>query len=256
MADYQFINAQNQYVARSWYRTGWGMAIIIFLILLVAAGAVVAWIGWGLWSQINSAASTTLVDPSAVASQALVKSAARQELERTDRPYLGSLDAKVVIVEFSDFQCPYCTEQFPIIRELTNQYQDDILYIYRQFPIIDDSSLTISEASLCAHDQGKFWSFHDRLFINHDQLVVDSIGTIAAAVRQAGLNIDMFETCMNEHAFRQAVMEDAQAGIAAGVEGTPTFFINGNRLGGPASRDKWQEIIEGSLALIKGQSVN
>jgi len=235
-----------------WYQKGWGLVVIFFLILMIGGVVILGWVGWQLWGQIDlSTQGPEVIDPAVVASASATKDARRQALEQADRPYLGNLNAKLVIVEFSDFQCPYCTDQFPIIRELTNTYRDDVLFIYRQFPIINEDSIMISEAALCAHDQGKFWPFHDRLFISHDQLLVDAIAVIALSARQAGLNIDMFESCLNEHRFRSTVISDAEAGVAAGVEGTPTFFVNGHKISGPVSRDKWKEIIEGSIGLIE-----
>jgi protein-disulfide isomerase len=176
------------------------------------------------------------------------KTPQRQLAEKKDRPHFGNEDAKLVIVEFSDFQCTVCQAEFPIIREITNKYSDDVLYIYRQYPIIDENSLAISQASLCAHAQDKFWQMHDKLFLSPGEYSQENIINIAT---QSGLDISKFNICMETEATKNMVLEDAQNGYTLGVEGTPTFFVNGNKLAGAVSKENWESIISKSLEVLK-----
>jgi len=165
----------------------------------------------------------------------------RQLAEKLDRPSFGNPDAKLVIVEFSDFQCPVCQAEFPIIREITNRYKDEILYIYRQYPVINEDSITLSHASLCAYEQNKFWQMHDKLFLSvNKDFSSDNLKNIA---RQSGLNIEQFDNCTQSEKYKNMLIEDFQDGSMLGISGTPTFFINGHKLAGNVSREAWEELL-------------
>lgn len=168
--------------------------------------------------------------------------------EKRDRPSFGNPDAKLVIVEFSDFQCPVCQAEFPIIREVINEHKNELLYIYRQYPIINENSPVVSQASLCANEQNKFWPMHDRLFLNaSDTFSQNDLITIA---KQSGLNENQFSNCLSSEKYNDQVTEDFQDGYALQVPGTPTFFINGNKLSGKISKENWEIIINQSLKLL------
>jgi protein-disulfide isomerase len=186
-----------------------------------------------------------------VASDTNAKSPLRQQLEKLDRPLQGNLRSKLVIVEFADFQCPYCTRVFPIIRETITKYDDDVLYIYRQFPVENENSLMIAQASLCAHDQGKFWQLHDRLYTYHDAVFNDPGSVVPQLAQQAGVNMDEYRSCMSSEKFKSQVLEDADDGVATGVAGTPTFFINGNKIEGVITAAQWDQIIASALEITK-----
>ena len=159
-----------------------------------------------------------------------------------DDPFLGPEDAKVVIMEFSDFQCPFCKASFPSIREITSRFPD-IKYIYRDFPIdeIHPESRMAAEAGGCAHDQDLFWPYHDRLFQNQHSLNRDSLFNYA---KQAGLDMIEFGECFDEHKFANDVEQDRLIGINLGVRGTPTWFINGEKVEGVVPEDGWETLLE------------
>ncbi len=231
-------------------RHHWLRIIGIFFIVLVVIGLIA--FGW-LWRQYQQslAAPTTLVPAEVVANTTTTKSIIRERLEKSGRPEFGNPLAKIVIVEFSDFQCPFCTREFPIIREITNQYRDTVRFIYRQYPIEDERSQGISEAALCAHEQQKFWQFHDRLFFAHDRLVNDPELVISESVRQSGINVEQFDECRRSGRQQSQVLEDAQDAVDLGVRGTPTFFINGNKLEGVVTLDQWRQIIDQALKVTQ-----
>ena len=159
-----------------------------------------------------------------------------------DDPFLGPEDAKIVIMEFSDFQCPFCGESFPTIRQITSQYPE-IKYIYRDWPVEDvhPEARKASEAANCAHDQGKFWAYHDRLFQNQHSLTNSNLITYA---RQTGIEMQEFTECFNEGKFANEVEQDRLIGISLGVRGTPTWFINGEKVEGVIPQDGWDKLLE------------
>lgn len=221
---------------RFWKRLIIFALIIIFLIIVLFAVI--------LFSNIKDVNyQDRTIDNSALQNLAIndnARSPERLLAEKVGRPHWGNPEAKLVIVEFSDFQCPYCNQEFPIIREFTSKYQNDLYYIYRQFPIINENSLIFSEASLCAEEQGKFWQFHDRLFSAPEKDVND-IENIALL---SGVDINKFKTCLTTQKYRAQTIEDYQDGVALGAVGTPTFFVNGNILPGVVSLEQWEQILK------------
>ncbi len=165
----------------------------------------------------------------------------------SDDPSLGSPDAPIKIVEFSDFQCPFCREAFPIIKELLKKYSDQVYFIYRDFPIdaIHPQARLAAEAGECAQDQGLFWPLHDKMFVNQDKLGLSSILQYA---REVGLNMDKFADCLTKERYAKEVEQDLQDGILAGVGGTPTFFVNGNKIEGVITLPVWKKIINSLIA--------
>lgn len=162
----------------------------------------------------------------------------------SDDPFRGDAQAPVTIVEFSDFECPYCREAAPIIARVMDAYPS-LRFQYRDFPIGDahPHAVQAAEAGACAHQQGKFWAYHDILFANQDRLTRADLGRYAAEI---GLDLGAFNQCIDGQAMRQEVLEDLNDGIARGVSGTPTFFINGTMYEGALSFEDFQELI-GSL---------
>lgn len=161
-------------------------------------------------------------------------------------PARGPADAKVTIVEFSDFQCPYCGQAFGTVEQLMQQYAGKVKLVFRQFPLpIHPNAEKAAEASLCAADQGKFWELHDLLFKNQKKLDVSDVKTYAAS---AGLDGPKFAQCLDSGEKKKQVDFDLEAGQAAGVSGTPAFFINGVFLNGALPIDEFKKVIDPELA--------
>ncbi len=148
-----------------------------------------------------------------------------------DDPSLGKLGAPMTIVEFADFGCPYSKETSTTLRELAATYPDDVYYVYRDFPILElhPIALLAAQAGECAHAQGKFWEYHDKLYQNQSDLDEEELYLLA---EQLNIDIVKFRSCLESGEMENEVMEDFEAGTEAGVRGTPTFFINGNRIPG------------------------
>ena len=164
------------------------------------------------------------------------------ELVPTYAPTLGPADAKVTIVEFSDFECPFCKASFLTIRSLLNEFPDDVRLVYRHFPLrtIHPLAQDLAHASMCAHDQGKFWAFHDQLFIQQESVTRENLDRIA---QQVGLDTRAFRRCQDSNRFKEAVDADFADAVSLGGRGTPTWVVNGGRLEGVLPIDIWRDIV-------------
>jgi protein-disulfide isomerase len=159
-----------------------------------------------------------------------------------NRPTLGNVNAPITIVEFADFGCPFSRTSSFVMRSLATKYPNQFQYIYRDFPLIELHPLaqTASEAAACAHEQGKFWEYHDKIYQNQDSLEEASFEQFAT---QLNLNVDRFRACFSAQTYTKQVQQDYQDGLAAGVRGTPTFFINGNRIPGSIPQNILENVI-------------
>lgn len=228
--------------ARSWVA---GIATLVVLLLL---GIFVA----RVWYYAGALRSGTL-DASAfnfIGSQTLSATLAAQpvkdgtfDVATTDDPRLGRADAPVTIVEFADFGCPYSRESSFVVRELAAKYPEFVRFIYRDFPIVELHPIAqkAAEAAQCAQDQGTFWEYHDKLYQNQNDLSEDRLVEFAT---ELNMNTFQFESCLSSGRYADEVIEDYQAGVAAGVRGTPTFFINGNRIAGAIPKEILEALIQ------------
>ncbi|MFA5020453.1 MAG: thioredoxin domain-containing protein [Patescibacteria group bacterium] len=201
-------------------------------------------------STIAASATTTTGDPLFGAS-AGSQDSNRRLAEKSGRPQLGNASSGLVIVEFADFNCSVCLEEFPIIRAISNKYAQDILFIFRNYPVIDQNSLMLAQAGLCAEEQEKFWPFHDRLFSSQGR--ISSLADFQKIAVMSGLDWNRLQDCINTEKYRPQVMEDMQDALDLGARGTPTFFVNGSKLDGPVSESVWEEIIAKYKELTKQQ---
>ncbi|MEK6952940.1 MAG: DsbA family protein, partial [Nanoarchaeota archaeon] len=174
-----------------------------------------------------------------------------------DDPILGKEDAPVTIVEFSDYQCPFCgrfeKDTFPTLKE---EYIDTgkVKLIFRDFPLtsIHPYAQKAAEASECADEQGKFWKYHDKLFENQEALTVDDLKKYADDLN---LNNNKFENCLDSDSMKEEVKKDTDDGINYGVTGTPAFFINGIILEGAQPFENFKQIIDEELAKVENKDV-
>jgi protein-disulfide isomerase len=170
-----------------------------------------------------------------------------------DDPWFGNPDAKVVIVEFSDFQCPFCARATPTVKQIEETYGDEILFVYRDFPIhsIHPQAQKAGEAAQCAFEQDLFWDYHDLLFEKQQEWSA-AIGVAKFKEYAATLNLDTeeFNNCLDTDKYAMEVGDDLNAGQEVGVTGTPTFFINGRKLVGAQPFTSFQNIIDQELATV------
>jgi protein-disulfide isomerase len=170
----------------------------------------------------------------------------RAKIETTGFPSKGPAAAPVTIIEFSDFECPYCGALFPTLKQVENNYADKIRIVYRQFPLtnIHPHAEKAAEASLCAFEQQHFWEFHDSMFGNQRELSVPDLKQRAVNLK---LDTAKFNECLDSGREAAAIQSDIQEGARAGVTGTPAMFINGRLLSGNQPYSEIKEVIDDEL---------
>jgi predicted DsbA family dithiol-disulfide isomerase/Skp family chaperone for outer membrane proteins len=161
-------------------------------------------------------------------------------------PARGPANASVTIVEFSDFQCPFCGNLYPVMKEIETKYKDTVRIVYRQFPLnsIHPFAQKAAEASLCAKDQNKFWEYHDSLFENQQALDVDALKTRAVNLQ---LDTTAFNQCLDSGRQADAIRKDIVEGNKVGVTGTPALYINGKPYREDTSFEALSKVIDAEL---------
>ncbi len=180
----------------------------------------------------------------------------RYDVSVDDDPYKGSENASVVIIEFSDFQCPFCKRFFDTtLKQLEEEYikTGKVKFVYRDFPLdFHQNALLAAMAAECADDQGRFWDYHDMLFERQSEW--EGLNNEEAKEKfkeyasQLGLDENQFNECLDSEKYREEVMNDMKDGQKYGVTGTPTLFINGIKLVGAQPYNVVKSIIEEELA--------
>lgn len=150
-------------------------------------------------------------------------------------PFKGKKDAKVVIVEFADYQCPHCKAAQPVMSKIADAYKDKIKFVYMDFPINHSGiSKIVAEGAQCAAEQDKFWEYHVMAFEKQSELTNDSPVKLAEALK---LDKDKFKKCLDSGKAKAQVAKSQEEGNRVGVGGTPTIFINGRRIAGHSEED-------------------
>lgn len=155
-------------------------------------------------------------------------------------PFRGPANAKITIIEFSDFQCPYCAAAAAKMNTLLTQ-NPDVKLVFKQFPLdIHGQAKFAAQASLAAAEQGKFWELHDKMFPNFRRL---SRENIMAWAKETGLDMTKFASDIEKPEYKKTIQKELNEGINAGVSGTPTFFINGKRYNGAVELEQLRPIL-------------
>ncbi len=167
-------------------------------------------------------------------------------LASTD-PAVGPATAPVTLVEFSDFQCPFCQRVEPTLKQLRAKYGDKLRIVWKDFPLtqIHPQAFKASEAGHCAGDQGKYWEYHDRLFDNQQALQPADLKKHATDL---GLDAAAFASCLDSSKYGERVRDGVSLGTSLGVNSTPTVFINGRRLSGAQPLEVFVATIEEELS--------
>jgi protein-disulfide isomerase len=162
-------------------------------------------------------------------------------------PVRGAAEAPVTVVEFSDFHCPFCKRAQGTLKQILEQYPGKVRHVFRDFPVdgLHPQARQAAEAARCAHDQGKFWDYHDVLFTNPPRATPDDLRRYA---KQTGLDVQTFERCVSAGTHRATVQRDLDEGTRLGVTGTPAFFINGRPLTGAQPLEAFARVIEEELS--------
>ncbi|HLG60199.1 MAG TPA: thioredoxin domain-containing protein [Vicinamibacterales bacterium] len=162
-------------------------------------------------------------------------------------PSIGRATAPVTLIEFSDFQCPFCQRVEPTLKKVRDTYGDKIRIVWKDFPLtqIHPQAFKASEAAHCAGDQGKYWEYHDRLFGNQEALQPDDLKKHAGDL---GLNATTFAACLDSSKYGERVRDGVAEGTRLGVNSTPTIYVNGRMLSGAQPYETFVTVIDEELS--------
>lgn len=246
-------------------RAGYSLPLVIVLVVLFFGVGLLT--GYMVWGQPLAQSSQALEDAlsRAEAAEAVLQQAGlgapqptrdpnapievvRYPVDEANNPSFGPADAPITIIEFSDYECPFCTRwHAEVWPKLQQTYGDKIRLVYRDFPLysIHPNAGAAAEAANCANEQGKFWEYHDLLFQASDGLGRQAYETYAS---QVNLDVEGFKACLDEKRYAEEVTADFEFARQLGVQSTPTFFINGVALIGAQPFEVFQEVIDLELA--------
>ncbi len=218
----------------------------VLVVLAFSLGVIIGYLAWGR----TPPAAITIEQPAAAAPAAAATSApqyVRYKIPTDGFPSLGPANAPITLVEFADFQCPFCRQwEQQTYQPLLAAYPGKIRIVYRDFPLtqIHPNAMPAAEAAQCANEQGKFWQFHDKLF-SSENLSEDVYKQYA---QELGLDMTKFESCLADHTYAKAIQADSDFATNLGVNSTPTFFINGLAIIGAQPLSQFTSIIDKELA--------
>lgn len=210
-------------------------------------------IGQFLLEQRRREAWQAFIEPRLDAlSYEMVLAPPRKDLEAT-RLVRGPVDAPVTLMAFSDYQCPFCIRSEPVLAEVLSRFPEKLRLVHRHFPLenVHPFARPASEAAMCAEEQGEFWAYHDAIFAREGKLTEATFGEIADALE---LDREAFDACVEQRRHAAFVEQDIRAGEAAGVTGTPAFFVNGIPLKGARDADELSKIVESELRRLESES--
>ena len=220
----------------------------VLVVLAFAVGILVGYVAWGRTVPVAVAAQQFPSGPVVEAPVTQEPQFIRYDIPTEGFPSFGPEDAKIVIVEFSDFQCPYCRRfHEQTYQSLLKAYPGQIRFVYRNLPLpptMHPDAMSAAVASLCANDQNSFWDFHEKLFSS------ESLGeeTYVQYATELGLNIEEFTACLSSGEHDDAIAKDMAFSSDLGVQSTPTFFVNGLALVGAQPFSSFQQLIDKDLA--------
>ncbi|OGO19804.1 MAG: hypothetical protein A2Z14_08280 [Chloroflexi bacterium RBG_16_48_8] len=202
------------------FKRSYVYAILLPLTFLLGLSS--GYLLWGRESVIPTNEPTPMTD-------SLVQTTPQRfDVSVDDDPYLGPEDAPVVIIEFSDFNCGYCSKWYrESLQPILDQYPEQIRFVYRDFPMLSESSVTAAQAAQCAHEQNAFWDFHNAFFTRDEPRSMDTYLLLA---KEFNLNVEDFQECYESDRTMEEIENDARFAASVGIRVTPTFFIKGIQL--------------------------
>lgn len=219
--------------------TLWKIISAVLFLLLIAS---IYTSGFGLFAKEPAANPQQQPSPDDQQAPPVID---MSKIDITGQPTLGEDDAKITIIEFSDFQCPYCGRAATgPVKQVIKEYVDTgkAKLVFMNYPLgFHEYAQVAAEASECANEQGKFWELHDKIFENQASLSKENLVKWA---QEAKLDMNMFNGCLNDNKYAQEVQNDMAAAQIAGVQGTPSFLINGNLIVGAQPIEAFKQIID------------
>jgi len=224
----------------------------VLTVLAFAAGVLLGYVVWGMeLAEAAAVAPQTAAQAGGPVVDAPVPTSEpeyiRYDVESEDSYAIGPNDAPITIIEFSDYQCPYCRRWHQQVYEpLLAAYPGKIRLVYRHLPLtsIHPDAFPAAEAAMCAGEQNAYWQYHEKLFSS--EVLGDEVYKQYA--QELGLDMTVFETCIADHKYRQAIQADSDFAVNLGVRSTPTFFVNGLAIVGAQPLEVFKQVIDKELA--------
>jgi protein-disulfide isomerase len=215
-------NSSKQNSVRRWLALGMVVLVLLFV-------GVVAWSRLNLEGQSNSIAAETFM---------------------ADYPSLGPETAPITIVEYGDLGCPACWawHKLGVLKDIRAKYGDQVRFVWKDFPVVTLDSPDAAEAAQCAHEQGKFWEFHDLIYDNDNPGAI-SKNELKAYAAKVELDMDKFNACVDSHRYQAKVNNQQHEAFEAGFKGTPAFLVNGKPMVGVQRFEVFEKVIDSLLAL-------
>src|SRR6266536_3270145 len=227
----------------------------VLTVLAFAAGILLGYVVWGMDSTGATAQGSQTASQQTDRANGLSEAPVTPQQPQytrydipTDNFYaLGPADAPITIVEFSDYECPFCRRwHAEVYEQLLAAYPGKIKLVYRNLPLtsIHPDALAAAEAAMCAGEQDAYWPYHEKLFGS------DSLGsqTYTQYAQELSLNMDKFQACLTDHKYKAAIEKDSDFAVNLGVRSTPTFFINGLAVVGAQPLNVFKQVIDKELA--------
>lgn len=229
--EYLRAKGQEKRINRRWYKKWWGILVLILVYFIVIYFLAFIFLLVKLFVSPDFRNAFLLSDK--IENNQKIEDPKEREMrlaivEGKDSPYLGNPEAEMVIVVFSDFNCPYCKQASEAIASLSVKYGQKIKIISRDFAVLSDDSLSLATAALCAKDQGKYWPMYYKLFELQGQFALSDLASIA---RMAGVSdLKSFSDCLNGDKYYNFIVQSVVDGQFLEVKGTPAWFINGEKV--------------------------
>ncbi len=228
-------------INKPWYRRWWGIMILSLLFIFIVLGSCFAF----MVSYIANHPSKDIGSSALTEEERAALALKTKLIEGAGNYFLGKENgAEVTIVEFADFACIHCQNEYPVLMKLSIKYKDRIKIIFRDYPSIAEYSVDLASAARCAGEQGLFWPMHDKLFEN--QGVSDAAG-IKNLATDLGVDAEKFNACFDSQKEHPRVYLNLKDGQALNVQGTPTFFINNVQVSGEVPYETFVKAIDGII---------
>ena len=229
---------------KSFWKSSWGIIIIICFIIILG-GAVIFIINVLDYKEKIEAGEplTEFQETEEVKENINTQNLDRVYPGRDNNPTIGLPTAKVEVIFFEDFECPICAQLFPVKKQIIEEYSDRVVFVFRHFPMdsIHENARNAALASECAHEQGAFWPMHDKIFSNQGNLNETDLKSYA---QEIGINTLLFDDCFNNRTYEDEIDKDFQQGIYHDVQGTPTFFVNGEKFEGVPTDEYFRGLLD------------
>ncbi|MBU0637149.1 MAG: thioredoxin domain-containing protein [Patescibacteria group bacterium] len=217
-------------IKNSWYKTWWGVGLIIILIIILIFLIAVGFYFFNLVKQNKNNLTNQKIRPTSQT----------YNVSTLDNFWLGTANPKITIIEFSDFACFFCKNSYYNVREINLKYKDKVKIIFKDYPLHEEST-ALAMAGRCAGEQGLFWLMHDKLFQNQG---INTNQQLIELAKQIGADVNKFTDCLTKQKYLTNIQKDIAEGVKLNLTGTPTWFINGYKIEGDIPHDVFTQTLE------------